>query len=167
MDNNMMTAEMRQARMQRIEDLLAQNLSRAQIAERLGLTRDQVQGLIHKERQRQQRAAARAARGEPPITPRVTTNTVKVERATPSLPRATNLPVIATDLSFEPPEGKLNIWNVKRNHCRYLDAEGYFCGEPAVRASYCQHHYNRCYTPTQRKVRPWPNSQRSPFENFA
>jgi len=167
MDNNLMTAEMRVERMQRIDELLAKNLTRAQIAERLGLSRDQVQGLIHKERKRRQRAAARAARGEPPITPKVTPPTVKMERGTPSLPKMVDLPIMSSELSFEPPEGKLNIWNVKRTHCRYMDAEGFFCGEPVARASYCQHHYNRCYTPTQRKVRPWPNSQRSPYENFA
>lgn len=167
MDNNLMTAEMRAERMARIMEMLDKNLTRAQIGERLGLSRDQVQGLIHKEHRRRQRAEARVARGEPPVTPRVTTPTVKVERQTPSLPTMGDLPIIASDLSFAPPEGKISVWNVKRTHCRYMDDEGFFCGEPIARASYCQHHYNRCYTPTQRKVRSWPSSQRSLSENFA
>lgn len=167
MDNNLMTAEMRAERVRRIEELLAKKLTRTQIGERLGLTRDQVQGLIYKERKRQKRAAERAVRGVPPLTQKVTTPTVKVERGKPSLPSAVDMPIITSDLSFEPPEGKLNIWNVQRRHCRYLDGDGYFCGEDVVRASYCQRHYNLCYTPSQpRKARSWRSSLPSLSENF-
>lgn len=152
----------------KLTEFLEARLSQGQIADKLGMTRNQVHGLInrllrgykpvHHERVRA------AGKPEAPLAAEVKSG----PRPRPSNPVTLEpLPIVSLEVSFEPPEGKLNIWNVKRNHCRYLDEEGYFCGEPAVRASYCQHHYNRCYTPTQRKVRPWPNSQRSPFENFA
>lgn len=150
----------------KLTEFLDANLSQGQIADKLGLTRNQVHGLINRLLRGYKTVHPDRVRADKPL---LAAEVKSGPRPRPSKPVTLEpIPIVNLGLSFEPPEGKLSIWNVKRNHCRYLDAEGYFCGETAVRASYCQHHYNLCYVPSQpRKARPWPNSQRSLSANFA
>lgn len=156
-----MTVECREKRLEQIMELLEKGLTRTQIGERVGLSRDQVQGIIARVREKEKKKVTQGVK--PATLP------AEVRRQTPSLPSRVDddLPIVASGLSFDPPAGKLSIFNVKAFHCRYPDADGFFCGERINRASYCEHHYRLCYTPMQRKVKPWRNSLPSPSVNFA
>lgn len=149
-----------------LSQMLGDNLSHSQIAERLGLTKNQVSGLV-----------ARLLRGY--VTrkyKREWTDEAIAEAKSqrkggfsqPSLPeRVDEIAIAPSDVSFDPPDGKLNIYNVKASHCRYLDGEGFFCGGPISKASYCEHHYKLCYYPPRRKAQQWRSSLPSPSVNFA
>lgn len=145
----------------RIEELLNQNLTRSQIGERMGMTRDQVQGLIYKNLQHRMKPPAPRIE-DPPQFPR------NRPRPRPSAPvTIAEGEIIKDEVDFAPPEGKFSVWNIKHNQCRYVQEDGFFCAEATDPGkSYCPAHHQLCNVPAPpRKVRPC-SYQPKVFEDF-
>jgi hypothetical protein len=144
------TKEERDRQVAAIKVLLEQGKSRSQIGAELGLNKNQVGGLIalHIQGHRpNKKATPQVGEFVPPKSG---------ARPRPSQPYIpADLIPVKTDLSFEPPKGKVNVWNVKICQCRWIDDEGYFCAEPTGSAtkSYCPGHQQLLYVKVQPKVR--------------
>lgn len=138
-------------------EMRSQGWSTPRIAEKLGLTRDQASGLINRlirgykspgQYEAMKKKEAAAAEGIEFVPP------TSGARPRPSQPVIVEpMPIVKTDLSFEPLPGKVNIWNVKPCQCRWVDEEGFFCGEVtgAPTKSYCPEHHARCFVPNERR----------------
>ena len=155
----------------KITEMRSQGWSVPRMAERLGLTRDQCSGLVNRlirgykspsQYNAMKRLEAAQAEFVPPTSG---------PRPRPSHPVTVEpMPIVKTDLSFEPLPGKVNIWNVKVCQCRWIDEEGYFCAEPtgAATKSYCAAHHALCFVPNVKKVKPkCRNYQPRVLEHFA
>lgn len=148
----------------------AQGWSIPRIADKLGMTRDQCSGLVNRLLRGYKSPSqyeAMKKRGEAPaefVPPG------SGPRPRPSHPVTIEaLPIVKTDLSFEPPPGRVNIWNVRAGQCRWVDEEGYFCAETTGSSgkSYCPEHHARCFYKTERKAKPKCRSyQPRVLENF-
>lgn len=160
------TKEERDRLVAEIKVLLDQGLSRAQIGARIGLNKNQVGGLIASQIMGYIHPRKRQAQPEPVEFVPPTSGA----RPRPSQPVTLEaLPVVVTGLSFEPPEGKVNVWNVKICQCRWIGEDGFFCAEPTGSAtnSYCPDHAKRLYVPNQPRVRKKSCSyQPRQFEDF-
>lgn len=128
----------------RIKALHGQGLTRAQIAERLGLTKGQVDGVLYKYELKKMVDNGADLKL---VAPR------NGSRNQPSAPATVN-DILPVEVSFEPPPGKVSIFNVRANQCRWLDDGGFFCGEPTRKPtrSYCDHHHALCWVRTKRQV---------------
>ena len=148
------TKEERDQQVAAITKMLEEGKSRSQMAAILGLNKNQVGGLIALHikhyvhpRKKAKEATQQVVEFVPPKSG---------ARPRPSQPYIpADLIPVKTDLSFEPPEGKVNVWNVKICQCRWIDDEGYFCAEPTGSAtkSYCPGHQQLLYVKVQPKVR--------------
>ena len=145
----------------KLENLLELKFSESKIADRLGMTKGQVSGLINKLVRRNKHYKKPAEFAPPTSGP----------RPRPSQPTIlAELPIVRTDLSFEPLPGKVNVWNVKRGQCRWVDDEGFFCADPTIAPtkSYCKTHHQICFYKLTPKVKTaCLNSLPSPSVNFA
>lgn len=149
-----------------LAEMVDKGMTQSQMGDQLGMTKNQVSGLV-----------ARLLRGyvsrkinkdwKPEVIEEARTKMTGISK--PSLPeRVEEMPITNSDLSFDPPEGKFNIYNIKPCQCRYLTDDGFFCGEPKSKASYCDYHHNICHVPpSPRKAKTWRNSLPSPSVNFA
>lgn len=154
----------------KLVEMRAQGWSTPRMAERLGLTRDQCAGLVNRlirgYKSPSQHAAAKAAAQQLPFVP-----PTSGPRPRPSQPVSLEaMPIVKTDLSFEPPEGKTNIWNIRNGQCRWIDEEGFFCATPtgSPSQSYCEHHFKICFVKAPPRIRiKCPNSLPSPSANYA
>ena len=148
-----MTKSERDALAAKMVTMQDQGIPRAKIADMLGLKRNQVHGLLWRAQKRRERELTYG------VVPRESN-----ARPEPSAPIVTHLEPIASDVCFEPPPGKFNIWNIGIAQCRWLDEEGYFCGEATGGASkpYCSHHHKVCWVKPSGKSKrktSWPSSQ--------
>lgn len=138
----------------KLTEMRAQGWSTPRMAERLGMTRDQCAGLVNRlirgyKSPSQYVAMKRAAEQLPFVPP------TSGPRPRPSQPVTVEaIPIVKTDLSFEPPPGKTNIWNIGISQCRWLDEDGYFCATPtgSPSKSYCAEHHARCFYSNERKA---------------
>lgn len=170
MQQNHRSKEERDRLVAEITKMLDEGLSRSVMAARLGLNKNQVGGLIalhikqyvHPRKKAKLLEQQQVAEFVPPASG---------ARPRPSQPYTIDpLPIVVTGLSFEPPEGKVNVWNVKICQCRWVDEEGFFCAEPTGSAtkSYCPGHQQLLYIKPQPKVRKKCLSyQPRVSENFA
>lgn len=128
---------------QRIRELHEKGLSRSTICERLGLTKGQVDGILYKE---QLRALVPPGSDTSYVAPR------QGPRNRPSEPTVLD-EILPVEVDFEPPAGKFNIYNVSMFQCRWIEEDGYFCGE-ATRPlrSYCDNHHDLCWVKTKRQI---------------
>lgn len=147
-----------------IRKCLNEGLSRAQIGERVGLNKNQVGGLIalHIKHYVHPRNKPAPVEFVPPASG---------PRPRPSHPVTIEaMPIVKTDLSFEPPEGKVNVWNVRHGQCRWVNEDGFFCGDPTGAPSkvYCDAHHALCFQkPQPKRPRKRPcYYQPSQSENF-
>lgn len=124
-------------------ELCQKGLSRREIRERLGLTKSQVENAFYKWQRTQMRAANANADLVAPLSgPR--------NRPSPPVVADRILPVV---VDFEPPAGKVSVWNVRNFQCRFVDEAGFFCGSPtpSPTRSYCDHHHALCWVKTRRQ----------------
>jgi hypothetical protein len=149
------TQDQRDALVEEMERLQAQAIPRAKIADMLGLTKNQVHGMLWKARQKRLKETTHKVIDEPILE--------EVAQPVVEMP----LP-IATDISFDPPPGKFNIWNIKALQCRWPNEDGYFCGEPtgSHQKSYCSHHHKLSWVKPSRK-KTWRNSRPKALPNYA
>lgn len=130
-----------------------EGLTTSQIATRLGMTRNQVSGLIS--RLVRGYKSTRKKRNKPDgerVQPGIFLYPTSGARPRPSQPVSVEgLPIISTDLSFDPPPGKVSVWNIRAAQCRWIDDEGYFCATPtgSPSKSYCAHHERVCFRPLE------------------
>jgi|GEM_PF-7069313 len=157
---------------QKLIEFRAQGLSETEMGARLGLTKNQVSGHINRMirgyKSKTQYAAKKAAEAAPAQAEFVPPTSGP--RPKPSQPiTLAELPIVKTDLSFEPLPGKVNVWNVKHGQCRWVDDGGFFCAEPtsAPTKSYCKTHHQICFYKPTKKVNPRCNSLPNPSVNFA
>lgn len=128
----------------RIIELYQQGLSRREIGERLGLSKTQVDNAYYK----YQRAQLRANNANVDLV--APTSGPRNRPSPPSAPIGDILPVT---VDFEPPSGKISVWNVRHSQCRYVDDAGFFCGEAtsSPSRSYCNRHHALCWVKTRRQ----------------
>jgi hypothetical protein len=162
-------------KLEQIESMLKLNMTRQDIANKLGLTKNQVSGLIfrHLDQYTERKPLRRKSISleKPPKVEKV-----KVEKPAPIplVPLRIVEPIsdVKADLSFDPPEGKFNIFNIKAAQCRWIDNEGFFCADPTgdVSKSYCEHHHKICFVPSiyqPKREKTWHNSLPKVSVNFA
>lgn len=148
----------------------ADGMTTSQIADRLGMSKDQAAGhinrLVRGYKSPSQYKALKVA--EEKLVEFV--NPASGPRNRPSQPATlTDFPILKSDLSFEPLPGKVSVWNVKAGQCRWVDEEGYFCAEAtgSPTKSYCSHHHSLCFVKPVRKVKStWHSYQPKVFEDF-
>ena len=164
-----------QDRLNKIESMLKLNMTRREIAASLQLTRNQVSGLIfrHLDQYTERKPLRRKsiALDKPPKVEKVKVEKPKPVPLTP-LPIVEPINDVKADLSFDPPEGKFNIFNIKAAQCRWIDNEGYFCANPTgnVSKSYCEHHHKICFVPSiyqPKREKTWHSSLPKVSVNFA
>lgn len=127
---------------QRVETLYNKGLSRSQICERLCLTKGQVDGVLYKHLLRK---LVPAGNDTTFVAPR------SGPRNRPSTPGVLD-GVLPVEVSFDPPPGKFNIYNIKNFQCRWLKEDGYFCGDATQPLrSYCDHHHALCWVKTRKQ----------------
>lgn len=123
--------------------LRAQGLSRLEIRLRLNLTKGQVDNAIY----RQETLLTLRARGAVEYH-----GPKSGARNRPSKPETFTGGILPVEVTFDPPPGKTNLWNIKTFQCRWLDDEGFFCAEPTKPTrSYCDHHHALCWVKTRRQ----------------
>lgn len=161
-------------RLEQIESMLKLHMTRSEIASRLGLTKNQVSGLIfrHLDQYTERKPLRRKSIA---LNPPPKKEKVKPEKPAPipivPLPVVEPINDVKADLSFDPPEGKFNIFNIKAAQCRWIDNEGFFCGNPTgnVSKSYCEHHHKICFVPSiyqTKRETTWRNSLPKVSVNF-
>lgn len=140
---------------QQLVKMREEGLTTLQIANKLNITRDQASGLIsrlirgYKSKKKPQLSGYKVVSNDfvPPTSG---------ARPRPSQPVSIEgLPIVSTDLSFEPPPGKVSIWNIRTAQCRWIDDEGFFCATPTGNPSksYCAHHEKICFNQQYTRVR--------------
>lgn len=161
-------------KLEKIESMLKLHMTRSEIASRLGLTKNQVSGLIFRNLdQYTERKPLR--RMSVALNPPPKKEKVKPEKPVPIplVPLRVVEPIsdAKADLSFDPPEGKFNIFNIKAAQCRWIDNEGFFCADTTgnVSKSYCEHHHKICFVPSiyqPKREKTWHNSLPKVSVNF-
>jgi hypothetical protein len=144
--------------------------SGSQIAAELGVTRNTVMGKVYRLRRRALMSYGHTEmKSRPDIKvalPREKPKQAKIPQkaATPYVKRNAWTP--RPDPSVvKPSAGGLTFWELKPGMCRYSTsgdslATYRFCSEPAVKMSYCTHHYGICFVP------PMPKKRREKRDEF-
>jgi GcrA cell cycle regulator len=144
--------------------------SGSQIAAEIGVTRNTVMGKVYRLRRRALMASGHEPmKSRPDIKialPKSAPKQAKIPQKVVMLPVKRNAWVPTPDPSVVKTSADgLTFWELKPGMCRYsISGESLdtyrFCSEPAVKMSYCAHHYGICFVP------PMPKKKREKRDEF-
>lgn len=119
--------------------LWQQSLTSYQIAERLGVSRNAVLGVIKRHRDKGNELRRRSVKVMQKLGP-------KIQKPRP----------VELLFDYVEPAVGVSIFGLRHNSCRYIIAEDeapIYCGRDKQRGSYCMDHYNICYVPVRKADR--------------